>query len=358
MKNLLDIGERNIVQDIIYDIFPYLKDCHDDTVNISINACSSIVLSTDPCPEPIICSYDPDNTYYYWGWMSVLINYSDLAAEGATPIGVLLSTIMPNEMKESDYKKFLLGVKDACDTWGGHLLGGNVKDGPIFSVTGTAVGKQQEKGRLLHRRGMQPGDSICVVGEMGIFGLGIMQLLDGCSLSDMDKFTQSYIVAPYPKLREGVLLAKSSMVTSCMDSSDGIIGCLYELATLNNVSIHIVDSMLTPNEKLRVYCKQKEVDYRNLMLSFGGWELVFSCRRSDVKKLEELFSENGMSFSVIGYVGSLSNNRVLLHKEDKIYEINDFSSKRFDKTSMFSFGLKPIMDQFYKPQIKFLAHDK
>ncbi len=90
---------------------------------------------------------------------------------------------------------------------------------------------------------------------------------------------------------------------------------------------------------------------------FGGWELVFSCKKLDIEKLERLFNENGLNFTVIGYVDNLIDNRVFLHKEDGIYKINDFSSRRFDKMSMFSFGLKPIIDQLYKSQLEFLTYD-
>lgn len=354
MDKLFDIGERNIVQNIIYDIFPHLRNFHDDTINLPVNKYSILAFSTDPCPKPIICKFDPNNKYYYYGWMSVLINYSDLAAEGVEPIGILLSTIMPNDMEESDYREFLLGVKDACEAWGGNLLGGNIKDGATFSITGMAIGGKRENGNLLTRKGMEVGDAVCVVGEMGIFWLALMQLIDGYSLSEMDEIVRSYIITPYPKLRESELLSKSFMVTSCMDSSDGIIGCLYELATLNNVSIHIIDSKLVPNERLREYCEQKGVNYRNFMLAFGGWELVFSCKNKDIENLQNIFKENNLSFNVIGYADNCCGHNVLLECHGSVYKVNDFSSKRFDSTSMFSFGIDPIIEQLSKSQFELI----
>ena len=204
---------------------------------------------------------------------------------------------------------------------------------------------------------MQKGDSICVVGDMGMFWLAIMQLMDGYSIDNIDDYTKSFIIAPYPKLKESFLLAKSCAITSCMDSSDGVIGCLYELALLNNLSIHILDSQLNPNQKLQRYCEKKGVDYRNYMLSFGGWELVFSCNHSDLDELKSLFSRNNLNFSVIGYADDPMKEKVLLHKQDRIYEINDFSSKRFDQASMFSFGLEPTLMHLGEPQFKEICYN-
>ena len=100
--------------------------------------------------------------------MSVLINYSDLAATGVEPIGILLSTIMPNEMRTHEYSQFLQGVKVSCDAWGGNLLGGNVKDGKEFSVIGTAIGGQVNN-NILTRIGSNVGDAVCIVGDPGVF---------------------------------------------------------------------------------------------------------------------------------------------------------------------------------------------
>lgn len=351
MEKLIDIGERHIVQQIIYDVFPDLVKRHDDTVNITVPDCSTLSFSTDPCPEPIISTFDPDKKYYYYGWMSVLINYSDLAAEGVEPIGIMLSAIMPNDILELDLRSFLQGVKDACNAWGGTLLGGNIKDGTDFCINGTAIGKQRTNCNLLTRKGMKPGDVICVIGDMGMFWLAIMQLIDGCTLEKLDPYINSFVTSPYPKLKESALLAQSSIITSCMDSSDGIIGCLYELAMLNNVSIHIEDSLLIPNKRLKDYCIQKGKDYRNYMLAFGGWELVFSCKKSDVNRLCNLFNYHNMKFNIIGYADYLSDETVYLHQQNHSYKINDFSSKRFDRTSLFSFGLDSIINQLNSDQL-------
>lgn len=344
MTKLIDLGEKRIVHEIIYEVFPQLRNVHDDAICLPIMKESSVVLSCDPCPEPIVCQFDNQNRYYYYGWMSVLINYSDMAAEGAEPIGVLLSTIMPESMEAEDYRCFLHGVRDACLAWGGDLLGGNIKDGPTFSVTGTAIGKKQKCMQKMTRIGLMENDCICVVGDMGMFWFAVMQLLQGASFEDLEEDAKKYLSKPFPKIKEGLILADSGFPIVCMDSSDGIIGCLYELAELNKISIIVEDSLLLPNEKLKKYCELQGTDYRNYMMALGGWELVFGCRKEDVRKLQLLFRQNNTDFKVIGYASSYEAGTVLLHKNETLYRINDFSSRRFSRESMFSHGLAPIID--------------
>lgn len=338
-KILFDIGEKAVVKDVIYNLFPNLRDRHDDATIINIGDSNEIVVSTDPCPEPIINLYDMSNKYYAYGWMSVLINYSDMAAMGAEPIGILLSTIMPNNMTIKQYKQFLEGVKFACQKWGGDLLGGNIKDGKEFAVTGTVLGVRRKGKNFLKRIGMNVGDVVCVVGDMGMFWLAVLQLKDNKKLDDLDEYTRSFIESPVPKVKESKILAENGNITSCMDSSDGVIGCLYEMAELNNKTICIKNESLKPNTQLLDYCLKNRIDYRNLMLSWGGWELVFTCPAYIAENLKGIYEELNSNFQVIGTVEEKRNNFVELEDEKEKFYIEDFSSKRFDSNSYFSFGI-------------------
>lgn len=346
MKQLFEYGEKRIIKDLIYKTFPHLNLLHGDAVDLSTSLYSSISLSTDPCPEPIVAYFDKENRYYHYGFLSVVINYSDLAASGSDPIGILLSIVMPNQMMDFEFQNFLNGVKDACHYFGGKLLGGNIKDGKEFSVTGTAIGAHT-CGNVLTRKGMKSGDLICTIGDLGMFWLGILQLMEGKNIKELDDYSKSFLINPRPKVKESKILAKSGLVTTCMDNSDGIINCLYELAELNNLTLHLDDRQFVPNENLAKYCKKSGIDYRNLLLSFGGWDLVFACAPENISELENIFTENNLSFKVIGYSTSNIGEPVVYHKNNHMYRVNDFSSKRFDKHSYFSFGLTSFTEQFH-----------
>lgn len=346
MKKLIEYGEKKIVSNLIYGTFPHLNSLHGDAVNVSTSSYISFSFSTDPCPEPIVSYFDKTNSYYYYGFLSVVINYSDLAACGSEPIGILLSIVMPNQMTDCEFQSFLNGVRDACNLWGGKLLGGNIKDGKAFSVTGTSIGGHTCR-RVFTRRGMNPGDVICTVGDLGMFWFGILQLMEGKSIEEIDNYSRSFLLTPRPKIKESQVLVKSGFITTCMDNSDGLIGCLYELAELNNLTLHLDDKQFVPNAGLAKFCEKNGIDYRNLLLSFGGWDLVFACDPDNICELENLFTQNNLSFNVIGYSTSNMGEQVIYHKDSHVYKIRDFSSKRFDEHSYFSFGLNSFVKQFY-----------
>jgi len=352
-KCLYDIGEKSIVQNIIYSQFPHLREIHDDTVELDVQTHNRVVVSTDPCPEPVVCAFDAANMYYHYGRMSVLINYSDLAASGAKPYGILLSTVMENNMAVAEYNQFLEGVKDACFEWGGQLLGGNVKEGNLFSVTGTAIGFFNGDGRFLRRKGAKNHDAVCVTGDLGMFWAAVLSLKKkDISFECLDEYAKSYLVNPRPKLLEGEILSRNEAVTSCMDSSDGVIGCLYELAELNNKTICLQDELLVPNRLLKNLCENLGIDYRNPMLSWGGWELVFTCRKESINELRCEFEKAKLSFCVIGEVVENDAHPVTLMRSGVTYTIDDFSNKRFDSHSSISIGLDRWLERLGEIHIK------
>src|SRR5436309_761620 len=111
MLTLRDLGERRIVKELIAPRFPQSEDqmmgIGDDCAVIPM--CSPdqvLVMTTDPCPTPVVCLIERED-YYHYGRLTALINVSDLAAMGAKPIGLLISTIMPEDMRVADYERFL-----------------------------------------------------------------------------------------------------------------------------------------------------------------------------------------------------------------------------------------------------------
>src|ERR1017187_9544218 len=107
------LGERTILSDIIMPRIALgeagADGIGDDCAEIAVPpAGHTILATTDPCPSPVAFVLG-DHDYWHYGRMTVLINVSDLAAMGAKPIGILVSTVMPNDMLINDYQRFLDG---------------------------------------------------------------------------------------------------------------------------------------------------------------------------------------------------------------------------------------------------------
>ncbi|MCE5197370.1 MAG: thiamine-phosphate kinase [Armatimonadota bacterium] len=346
---LRDLGERRIVQELIIPRFPALADhivaIGDDAVVLPpVPGDQAIVLTTDPCPTPVVCLIEQPDMFHY-GWMTMLINVSDLAAMGARPTGLLVSTVMPETMLCRDYMRFLDGLEEASKIWECPVLGGNIKDGSTFTATGTAIGMVKPE-HAMRRNNAKPGDLVCVIGEMGLFFAAIISHLYKIQLDKQD--TEAITAAlhrPMAKLSEGIAMAESGLVTACMDSSDGVGGCLYELATANSVDIIIAGISLRSNRTVERVAKSAMIDPRKLMLAWGSWELVCTIRPDALSTLQKLMLPFGTTISAIGEVQH-GTGKVWFEENEQTRELTNFASERFSATSMFTYGLDAYMEWF------------
>lgn len=104
---------------------------------------------------------------YQIGWMSVMVNLSDLAAVGASPIGIVISQILPKNISDDLLEKLQAGINDACMKCKTFVLGGDTNFGDELIISGCAIG-MVDKAKHLSRIGCQPGDKIYTTGKIGI----------------------------------------------------------------------------------------------------------------------------------------------------------------------------------------------
>jgi thiamine-monophosphate kinase len=160
-------------------------------------------------------------------WKLLAVNLSDLAAKGATPIGVLVGAGLSRDTAWSE--AFVAGLGEATSTFGVALLGGDTvvmpEGGPrTFGLT--AIGRA---GKIVPARaGALAGDGLYVAGVIGDAGLGLA-LARGDKGGDDDLLTAYR--RPVPLLETGRILA--ARVTAMMDVSDGL---LIDAARLGEAS--------------------------------------------------------------------------------------------------------------------------
>jgi thiamine-monophosphate kinase len=274
----------------------------------------------------------------------MLINVSDLAAMGAQPVGLLVSTVMPESMAVQEYERFLDGLADASREWGCPVLGGNIKDGPQFTATGSALGVV-ESGLVMLRTGATPGDRVFVIGTLGFFWSACLARLNTTTTlyhGYVQELNEA-LYRPQPRIREGIALARTRSVTSCMDSSDGVIGCLRELAMRNGVNIVVESDLLRPHPAVKEVASTAGIDVRKLMLSWGDWQLVCTVRSQATCQIRDLMQSLGTACFDIGEVQA-GEGTVYLREGDRLEEVTNFANERFSGTSFFTHGLEAYID--------------
>jgi thiamine-monophosphate kinase len=182
-----------------------------------------------------------------WGWKSVAVNVSDLAAMGAVPRWLLLAVTVPPGRPVAVLDGLYAGVAEACDALRIGVVGGDVSSGPVLSLAVTALG---EVDRYVTRGGARPGDRLVVTGPIGAAGagLGLLRRAAGGDDAAAGLLARHPGLAaahrrPWPDVAAGLRLARLG-ANAMLDVSDGLAGDALHLAEDSGIGVEIHDAAL------------------------------------------------------------------------------------------------------------------
>jgi thiamine-monophosphate kinase len=200
----------------------------DDAALLDLPPGSRLAVSTDTSVE---------NVHFRREWLSAEeIAYraaaaalSDLAAMGATPLGMLVALTL-TEAWRGQAVQLADGLAVAARDLGAPILGGDLTQGSELSIGVTVLGAVQ---CALTRGGARNGDALWVTGRLGGPLRALRALARGAVPApfDRDRFAR-----PVPRLREGRWLAANG-ATAAIDCSDGVAGDASHLAAASGVRI-------------------------------------------------------------------------------------------------------------------------
>ncbi len=232
---------------------------------------------------------------------AVIMNISDFAAKGATPIIALASVGLPRTFTENDVKQIGLGLNEGAREYGAYVVGGDTNEASDLIISCSLFGTC-EKGGLVKRSGARPGDIVAVTGPFGKTAVGLKILLEGLSVPEMvKKPLVEAVLMPKARLKEGLALARTGALTASIDSSDGLAWSLYELSDAGKVGF-VIDDVPTVPEVLR-FAREYGFDPHRLCL-YGGeeYELVVTIKPELFTKAAEAVEASGASLTGIGEV--------------------------------------------------------
>lgn len=225
-----------------------------------------LAITTDAISEEIASGLYADPELI--GWMTVLVNASDLAAVGATPLGMLLTQTLRAGMTDVDLERLQRGIANATNAAGLPVLGGDTNFGPQLHMAATAVGLVPD-GHLLTRRGAAPGELLLASGPLGLGGAFALARFSAGAIAEP-------AFLPQPRLAEGRLVRRYG--SCCMDTSDGVITTLHELSRLNGVGFRLDRPLGAPLHPAAVAVAQAAGLSPQLLLAgpHGEFELLFT----------------------------------------------------------------------------------
>ena len=160
------------------------------------------------------------------GWVLVMSNFSDLAAVGAEPLGIVISCSLDLGRSKSYQEEIARGIEAACRALGTFVLGGDMNSSQDICLTGCALGFVPDRQKMT-RVGCREGDIVFLSGRAGAGNaLGLARF----SRLPEEVFPEAGY-RPVARIKEARLIRRYA--SSCMDTSDGLLITLDQLLRIN-----------------------------------------------------------------------------------------------------------------------------
>ncbi len=199
----------------------------DDGAVLSVPTGAKLVVSTDSTVENVHFRR-PWMSPAEIGWRATQAALSDLAAMGATPLGVLLALTVPRDWRD-ELPALADGIAEATRSAGAPIVGGDVTDGDRLALAITVLGHAV---RPLSRAGAKPGDTLYVTGELGGPGAALAAWERGETPSPL---ARARFARPEARIAAGLWLSAQG-ARAAIDLSDGLAGDVAHLAAASAVA--------------------------------------------------------------------------------------------------------------------------
>lgn len=302
------LGEKKLIKRLLkrslalqptssfFDEF-YLKSLSDDAALIDLGD-KYLVITSDLLLESFHLPQDMSPKEK--GKKVVTVNVSDLAAMGAKPFGFILSLGLPKDLLLKEFDELMEGVFEACKDYEMSLMGGDTNQSHELILSGTCLGTV-DKDKVLMKEGARPKDVVAVTGPLGVAAAGFEFLLSPPSsrkkLKEILKlptleFVQKHALEPRARLKEGILLAKTGLVTSATDITDGLASEVGELveASEKSVGITLFETMIPLTPETKEVALALNSDPSDFALYYGeDFELLLTIREEAFERLKDEF---------------------------------------------------------------------
>ncbi len=281
--------------------------------------CAVLQLKED---EVYVTTTDPiTGTATDIGRLAVHVAVNDLAAEGAEPVGLLCTALLPENYKESRLKNIMEQYKEACTSLGIQPLGGHTElttavNRPVLNVT--AVGKAKKE-KLTTTSNAKPGMDIIVTKWVGLEGTSILA-----------KEKEAELLTRYPRplieeakgfdaflsvLPEARIAVKNGAVAMHDITEGGVFGALWELAQSAGVGIEVDLKKIPIRQETVEVCEFFDLN-PYCLISSGAMLIVAENGYDCAKAIEEA----GIPAVVIGKTTDNNDKAVLNEGEKRFLE--------------------------------------
>jgi len=286
-----------------------LRAIGDDAAVIRTSPNKVLVFTTDALVERIHFDLTFDSPHNV-GWKAMVASLSDIAAMNAAPLAAVVSIALPKKTDTGIIKKLYEGMNKAAEHYSCPIVGGDTtasRSGIFISVA--ILGACNEK-EITYRSGAQPGDIVCVSGDLGRCTAALQVLKTNKKQFDAKKIPSEVHAAimqkhnqPLPRfdILQKLRRAKISL-TSIIDISDGLSSELHHIARQSKAGIEIDAERIPINNAVKKLAAKFGADPIAWALHSGEeYELLFTV---NPKYRAKLAAVSGVSM-----IGSVSSGK-------------------------------------------------
>ncbi|GAB3940203.1 thiamine-phosphate kinase [Corynebacterium tapiri] len=245
-----DVGEHAVIQAII-EAAPSVLNGDDAAVLTHASPNSRSVVATDMLVSNRHFSFDY-STPFEVGYKAITVNFADIEAMGARPVGAVLALALPPDTPLDTVRELAQGVDKRCREYTTELLGGDVTASDQLVVSITAVGSLGGNRDALRLDRARVGQRVVAHGAIGYSAAGFA-LLEKFGRKrvpqELDELVRAHC---QPALTPGRgVVARATGATAATDNSDGLVPDLDLLARRSHVGINLDADALQPDDLLQ-----------------------------------------------------------------------------------------------------------
>ena len=228
---------------------------------------------------------------------SVVSSVSDFAAKGIIPKFCIISVTIPKTLSKNQITKMATGFRKACDEFDLELLGGDTNEGKEIVIHVVLFGKA---GKIVPRNGARHGDVIITTGPFGYTSSALQILLKKRkSTKKFSKLAKTKFFHPIPRLKFGIVC--KNLLSSSIDSSDGLSSCLQELSTSSKKRFMV--TKFPVKDDVRDFVTMNKLDLKGIIVNGGEeFELVCTVPAKNLEKVKRNAKKLKVDLYEIGIV--------------------------------------------------------
>ncbi|WP_246060404.1 AIR synthase family protein [Peptoniphilus catoniae] len=274
----------------------------------------------------VVASTDPITaTGKNIGSLAINIACNDIACQGAEPIGVLISALIPPSADLEDLKVIIQDAQVQCKKLNVDIVGGHTEVTDVVKqivLTTTALGKLNKDLKMDCSK-INSSDIIAISKDIAIEGTSILYTEKRKELEDLLSLREKEELESYIDLLSVLPESKIAMKHGVKFMHDvtegGIYGALVETAKFIGKNIEVEKDLIpikTSSKKIVDYFK---IDpYR--LISSGS--MIFILAEENFKKFKRECCDNKIKITKIGHIKDGENLTIISDKVETLKEVN------------------------------------